>query len=57
MAAELDVFKEAKEKAEATEFIEILRTMSDSERQQVKGIMIGIQLSKAPQVNELARVN
>lgn len=35
-----------REKREATEFIEILKTMSESERQQVKGVMIGIQLSK-----------
>lgn len=31
---------------ETTEFIEILKTMSESERQQIKGVMIGIQLSK-----------
>ncbi len=35
-----------REKRETTEFIEILKTMSESERQQIKGMMIGIQLSK-----------
>lgn len=35
-----------REKRETTEFIEILKTMSESEKQQVKGIMIGIKLSK-----------
>lgn len=35
-----------REKRETTEFIEILKTMSESERQQIKGVMIGIQLSK-----------
>ena len=32
-----------REKRETTE---ILKTMSESERQQIKGVMIGIQLSK-----------
>ena len=36
-----------REKREMTEFITILKTMSESEKQQIKGIMIGIQLSKA----------
>lgn len=36
-----------REKRETTEFIEILKTMSESERQQIKGVMIGIQLSKS----------
>ena len=35
-----------REKRETTEFIEILKTMSETERQQIKGGMIGIQLSK-----------
>ena len=35
-----------REERETTEFIEILKTMSESERQQIKGVMIGIQLSK-----------
>lgn len=39
--------QEEREKREATEFITALKTMSESEKQQIKGIMIGIQLSKA----------
>lgn len=35
-----------RERRETTEFIEILKTMSESEKQQIKGVMIGIQLSK-----------
>lgn len=35
-----------KEKQEVTEFITILKTLSETEKQQVKGIMIGINLSK-----------
>lgn len=38
--------QEERERTEATEFITILKTMSESEKQQIKGIMIGIQLSK-----------
>lgn len=34
------------ENREVIEFIEILKKMSESERQQIKGVMIGIQLSK-----------
>lgn len=36
-----------RETREITEFIEILKTMSNREKQQIKGIMIGINLSKA----------
>ncbi len=32
--------------SEVTEFIEMLKTMSTTEKQQIKGIMIGINLSK-----------
>lgn len=35
-----------KEKTEIKEFITILKTMSENEKQQIKGIMIGIQLSR-----------
>lgn len=34
------------ERQEAIEFITMLKTMSESEKQQIKGIMIGISLSK-----------
>ena len=44
-----------REKRETTEFIEILKTMSESEKQQVKGIMIGIKLSKSAPTPELRR--
>ena len=43
---EIATLQVEKEKKETTEFIEILKTMSDREKQQVKGIMIGIKLSK-----------
>lgn len=35
-----------REKQEVTEFITILKKLSEVEKQQVKGIMIGINLSK-----------
>ena len=35
-----------REKQEVVEFITMLKTMSESEKQQIKGIMIGINLSK-----------
>ena len=38
--------REKRDNREISEFIEILKTLTDSEKQQVKGIMIGIQLAK-----------
>jgi hypothetical protein len=38
--------QEHNEKTETMEFIEMLKTMTEKEKQQVKGILIGIQLSK-----------
>jgi len=38
-----------KEKNEIKEFVGMLKTLSEKEKQQVKGIMIGIQLSREPQ--------
>lgn len=38
--------QEEREKREATEFIAMLKTMSESEKQQIKGVMIGIKLSR-----------
>lgn len=44
-----------REKRETTEFIEMIKTMSESEKQQIKGIMIGIKLSKSAFTAELRR--
>ncbi len=41
------------EKKEVAEFIEILHSMTDKEKYQLKGIMLGIQLSKT-QDNKIA---
>lgn len=38
--------QEIKEKEEAMEFMARLKTMTETEKQQLKGIMIGIALSK-----------
>lgn len=35
-----------REKRETTEFIELLKSMSEIEKERVKGVMIGIKLSK-----------
>lgn len=52
---EATTLQTGREKRETTEFIKILKTMSDSEKQQVKGIMIGIKLSKTTPVAENLR--
>ena len=41
-----------REKRETTEFIEILKTMTVEEQQQIKGIMIGIRLAKNVSVGQ-----
>ena len=38
--------KTESEKQEVVEFIELLKTMSTTEKEQLRGIMIGITLSK-----------
>lgn len=43
---EVSTLQEEREKKETTEFIEALKSMSESEKQQVKGIMLGIKLAK-----------
>lgn len=40
------IMQEKGEKVEATEFIQLLKGMSKEDKQKVKGIMIGINLSK-----------
>ncbi len=54
-AAVATTLQAEREKRETTEFITILKTMSESEKQQIKGIMIGIQLSKANPTTGLQR--
>ena len=39
-------FQSIKEKQEALEFMELLKSLTEREQQQVKGIMIGLNLSK-----------
>ena len=48
-----------REQREANEFIEILKTMTEVEKSQIKGIMIGIRLSKAAKsdLNELQKTS
>lgn len=42
-----------REKRETTEFVELLKSMSEIEKERVKGVMIGIKLSKTAPTAEV----
>lgn len=54
---EVTTLQAEREKRETIEFIEILKTMSASEKQQLKGIMIGIKLSKVAYLHDVQEKN